>query len=108
MANWIVKPDSTNNSLKGTLDRDGGIWTVEQDERPFIEEVKRERENQKQKLNSSAMKKFCTIPDLVAIEILTKYGLDIHSPLFTKDVDAIKKLKTIIMMEYPYLVVNNA
>ena len=37
-------------------------------------------------------KKFATIPDLVAIELLEKYNLDIHDPAFMQDKAALNRL----------------
>ena len=106
MAKWIVNPASINNSLQGAIDYTDteSRWQIKQDEKPYLEEVKREKENQN---NKSHMKKFATIPDLVAIDILNKYGLDIHDPLFMSDTDGLKKLKQIILQDYKYLVVNS-
>ena len=104
MARWKWKNDSVNNSITGTIDEDS--WTVEQDETPYLKEIERERENQKEGFNNSAMKKFCTIPDIVAIELLQQYGIDIHDPLFMHDHMNMKKLKQVIITDYPYLVIN--
>ena len=106
MAKWIVNPKTVNSSLKGAIDYTDSEsrWQIEQDEKPYLEEVKREKENQKK---NSHLRKFATIPDLVAIDILNKYGLDIHSPTFIHDKDALAKLKQIILKDYKYLVVNS-
>ena len=106
MAKWIVNPASINNSLQGAIDYTDteSRWQIKQDEKPYLEEVQREKDNQKK---NSHMRKFATIPDLVAIEILDKYGLDIHSPTFMDDVDGLRKLKQIILRDYKYLVVNS-
>ena len=106
MAKWIVNPAGKGNNLQGAIDYTDteSRWQVYQDEKPFIEEVKREKENQS---NNSHMKKFATVPDIVAMEILTKYGLDIHSPTFMHDPDGLKKLKQIILTDYKYLVVSS-
>ena len=50
---------------------------------------------------------FCIIPDIVAIAILTKYNIDIHSPEFMHDTDAKNKVKRIISEEYPDLLTSN-
>ena len=89
-----------NNSSDGSAH-----WRFEQDERPFLEQAKRDRElgNKKTHMNH---KKFATIPEIVSIEILNKYGIDIHSLTFMDDVDAKAKFFTIIQQDYPHLVVN--
>lgn len=106
MAKWIVNPATINNSLQGTIDYTDteSRWQIKQDEKPFLEEVQREKDNQKK---NSHLRKFATIPDIVAIEILEKYGLDVHSTQFMSDVDGLKKLKQIILQDYKHLVVNS-
>jgi len=60
--------------------------------------------------NSQARKnhfrKFATIPDVIAIEILENHKLDIHNPNFMKNPEDVKKLKKIIISEYPDLIVS--
>ena len=91
----------TSASMQAGLRHDTGEFQVYQDEKPFIEQAKMEREaGQKKDLG---YKKFCTIPDIVAIDILYKYGIDIHAQTFMHDSDKVKKVMTIIKSEYPYL-----
>ena len=106
MARWAVKPKTEGNTLTGAVDYDAheSRWRVHQDEKPFIDMVKQERETHSHK--HTHMKKFATVPDIVAMEILEKYGLDLHSPLFMHDKDAMKKFKTIMITDYPHLVVS--
>ena len=112
MARWKWNNDSKDNTLMGGIqyDASGSVkdstWEIRQDEKPYIDEVNRERENQKKGFNSSAMKKFATIPDIVAIDLLANYGIDIHDPLFMHDHMNMKKLKTVILQDFPHLVVN--
>ena len=105
MARWRVTPGFKDNSLKADIkyDEHGSTMKVEQDERPFVDMIKQERETHNTK--HSHVRKFATIPDIVAIEILENWGLDIHSPTFMHDVDALKKLKMILIKDYPHLVV---
>ena len=105
MARWTVTPNSVNNTLHGAAEvgEKGTHFQVYQDEKPFIDMIKDERETHRS--HHTHMKKFATIPDLVAIEILEKWGLDIHDPLFMHDTDKKKRLKQIMVQEYPHLVV---
>ena len=80
-------------------------WRLYQDERPFLEQAKREREAGTKSTHMNH-KKFATIPEIVAIEIKEKYGIDLHSLTFMDDVDAKAKFFTIIQQDYPHLVVN--
>ena len=108
MAKWKVRPGSVGNTLSGAISYDNheSNWQVEQDEKPFIDMIKDEQQTHSS--SHTHHKKFATIPDIVAMELLTKYNLDIHDPNFMSDKAALKRLKHIIMWDYPYLVVNKA
>ena len=107
MAKWKLN----QSGLTGGFEYDSGsatgdsFWKFHQDEKPFLEQAKRDREAT-QKTNAMGMKKFATIPEIVAIEVNYKYGLDIHDPNFFHDDDKKAKFFTIIQTEYPHLVVN--
>ena len=111
MAKWTVTPGTVGNSMSGAIQYEGhkgeSSWQIYQDEKPFLEEVKRERE-QGAKDNILGAKKFATIPDIVAIEVMEKYGIDIHDPRIMGDKQEMMRFKRIIMTEYPHLVVNKA
>ena len=106
MATWAVKPKTVGSSLAGAINYDDidANWRVWQDEKPYVDMVKQERETHSNR--HTHVKKFATVPDIVAMEILQKYGLDLHAPEFMHDKDAMKKLKAIIVMDYPHLVVS--
>lgn len=107
MAKWKVGDKTNPGSLQGTFEYESGsatgesIWTVQQDEKPFIEQAKLDREAGTAK--GASYKKFATIPDIVAIDILNKYGIDIHDPNTMRDRDKMLKFKNIIKTEYKYL-----
>lgn len=105
MAKWKVAPSTVNNSLAGTFEYDGSkgdsYWKIYQDERPFLEQAKLDREQTQKR--DVGYKKFATIPEIVAIEINDRYGLDIHAPDFMHDPDKKAKLMTIIRQDFPYL-----
>ena len=74
MAKWRVKPSQdARTSMTGTFEYDSGTvggehaWSVTQDVKPFLEQAKIDRELQK--TGSNGMKKFATVPDIVAIDI---------------------------------------
>lgn len=50
---------------------------------------------------------FAIIPDIVAIDILTKYGIDIHAPDFMQNPAQVRKFKQVIHTEYPDLLTSN-
>ena len=107
MAKWKMG----NAGLSASIQYESGqltgesFWRLEQDEKPFIEQAKRERE-MKWNNNNSQMRKFATIPEIVAIEIKEKWGIDLHEPNFFKDVDKKAKFFQIVREEYPHLVVH--
>jgi len=103
MAKWKVRPGTINNSMYGEVDYtdDESRWKIYQDETPFIEQAKMDRETQSSK--NMGYKKFATIPEIVAIEVLKNYGIDIHDPSFLHDVDKKAKFMSIIKQDYPHL-----
>ena len=48
-------------------------------------------------------RKFATIPDIVAIEVNEKYGINIHDPIQSSDSACMNKFKKIIKENYAYL-----
>jgi len=50
---------------------------------------------------------FAIIPDIVSIDILTKYHINIHDPETMKDPVVMRKFKNIIISEYPSLLTSN-
>jgi len=50
---------------------------------------------------------FAIIPDIVAIDILTKYGINIHDPDTMKDPALMRRYKRIVLQEYPQLLTSN-
>ena len=91
----------TGATLTGGLNEETKDWKVYQDEKPFIEQARLDRDAVAKR--DVGYKKACTIPDIVAIEILSKYGIDVHSETFMSDRDTVRKVINIIKTEYPYL-----
>ena len=111
MAKWTINPENSQGNLQGKVEYGenyGDIrYSVEQDVSRILEEVKRDKEL----LNSGGKKqmgwrKAFTIPDIVAIEILEKYDLDVHDPTFFHDQHKLAKLKRVIQTDYPYLLIS--
>ena len=108
MAKWKLN----QAGLQAGIEYDSGaahgdsFWKIYQDEKPFLEQAKRDRE-EGSKANALGAKKFATIPEIVAIEINNKYGIDIHAPDFLHDDDKKAKFFAIMQSEYSHLVVNN-
>ena len=108
MAKWKMNNGATQATFEYASGQTAGSsnWTFTQDEKPFIEQAKRDREKGWLD-NKSKMKKFATIPEIVAIEIKDKWGLDIHHPEFMNDDEKKAKFFSIIRSDYSYLVVNS-
>ena len=103
MARWKVAPSTVNNSMAGGIQYDDkeSFWQIYQDEKPFIEQAKLEREQVQKK--DIGYKKFATIPDIVAIEIKERHKIDIHAPETMHDKALMAKFMTIVKQDYPYL-----
>jgi len=57
--------------------------------------------------NGRNYRSFAIIPDIVAIDILTKYRIDIHAKEFMSNPAEVAKLKRIIATDYPDLLTGN-
>jgi len=79
---------------------------VSQDISGILEQTALDREHQETNGKSKNYRKIATIPDIVAIEILTKYGLDLHAPDFMHHAINGRKLRQILKSEYPKLLLN--
>jgi hypothetical protein len=109
MAKWTVGgKQEGQGTLQGTFEYESGkatgesVWKVYQDETPFLEQAKRDRDTF-DKSKEKGYRKFATIPDIVAIEILQKYGINIHDPNTINDPSEMNRFKNIIKKEYKYL-----
>lgn len=79
---------------------DSGIG-VTQDISGHLEWAKQQRERSKSKRVDSGMKPYCNVPDSVALDIMTKYHINIHDENIQPE--DMRKFKTIIKTKYPYL-----
>lgn len=97
-----IKNIRTTGGMQAKIDTNTLEFKATQDHRAFVEQAKIDREQQKS-MKDTGYKKACTIPDIVAIEINFKHGINIHDPTFMNDSDKLKKVLQIIRSEYPYL-----
>ena len=105
MAKWMAK-SKTGGTLQGAIEYTGdrageSHFKIYQDEKPFIEQAKIDRETMTRK--DTGYRKFATIPDIVAIEVAQKWGIDIHDPIQAGDSTCMDKFKKIIKENYAYL-----
>lgn len=99
-----IKNINTSGGMTTKINTDTGEFQVDQDSRPFLEAAKRERDLvEKFGHKDTGYRKACTIPDIVAIDLLYKYKIDIHSPDFMHDPAAIRKVIGIMKTDYAHL-----
>jgi len=90
------------NTMRVTKAKEDGFREVTQDVSTHLEWAKQQRElNKYRESFSHGFKPFCNIPDSVSLELMSKYGINIHSN--QTDKDALKRVKTIIKRDYPHL-----
>jgi hypothetical protein len=95
-------PYSFNVKLDGTnfrLDQDVSHY------RDYALEMKKSLEGQTRKPHYRLA---MIIPDIVAIDILVKYGIDVHHPNFMHDKDQIRRVEKIMQNEYSDLVMDKS
>lgn len=91
---FIVKTDETN-------------FELEQNVQAYKDYAAQQRELDSISHNGRNYRSFAIIPDVVAIDILTKYNIDVHSPEFMSDPAQLRRLKQIIDSDYPLLKTSN-
>jgi len=95
-------------SIKAGFDLDSGQWQATQNIQQYVDGAKEDRDKEAYfgRTRYKGFRKMATIPDIVALKIKEDYGIDLHDPAFMHDKDKLKKLKVILKMEYPHLLVN--
>lgn len=94
-------PNSFNVKLQ---DKD---FQLEQNVSAYREYAKQQRDLDEISYAGRRYRSYAIIPDIVAIDILTKHGLDIHAPDFMHDPTNLRKLKQVIESDYPLLKTSN-
>jgi len=94
-----------DNKIK--TNQDGRTIQVAQDVSGYLDFAKQSRELQARGGDASHYRSFAIIPDIVALEILTKHGLNLHEAEFMTNKEDVAKLKRIIKSEYPSLLTSN-
>lgn len=101
----FLSQDYNVNSFKVKLnDR---AFNLSQDVSAYREYAAQQRELDSNAKATRQYRSFAIIPDIVAIDILTKYGIDVHAPEFMQDKAQYEKFKRIIISEYPMLLTAN-
>lgn len=96
-------PDSFTVKLRGD-----DTFRLEQSLTPYLEHAELQRKLDADNPRTTRnFRSFAIIPDIVAIDILTKYGINIHAPEFMSDDAQKKRFRQIVMTEYPKLMTSN-
>jgi len=83
-------------------------FQIVQDVSSYIEYAEKQRElDAHHRTPGTHYRSEFIVPDIVAIDILTKYGIDIHAPEFMHDLAAKRRVREIIHTEYPKLLTSN-
>jgi hypothetical protein len=85
-------------------------FVVEQNIEGYLIEAERSRTQQwdnRHSLRKSHWRPFCNLPDIVAIDILKRYNLNVHDPEFANIPGNGAKLKDIIRKDYAYLLLSH-
>ena len=90
-----------------TVKTDETDFKLEQNVAAYREYAHEQRLHDEQASSTRKYRSFAIIPDIVAIDILTKYGIDIHAPDFMQHPELVRKFKQIIMSDYPLLMTSN-
>jgi hypothetical protein len=101
----FLSQDNNKDSFK--VKTDDINFKLEQDVEAYKNYATQQRELDAVSSGTRTYRSFAIIPDIVAIDILTKYGIDVHSPDFMSDPVSMRKLKQIIDSDYPALKTSN-
>jgi len=97
--------DGNTHSFNVTTDEKN--FQLSQDVSAYKDYAAKQREVDSVSHAGRSYRSFAVIPDIVAIDILTKYGLDLHAQDFMDNPANLRKLKQIIISDYPLLQTSN-
>lgn len=93
--------------IKGGADHDTGQFRFSQDLAPYTDYAAASRiqakslfQNQKTNYRS-----FAIIPDIIAVDIMKKFGVDVHAK--DNGQDELSKIRKIVINNYPQLLTGN-
>jgi hypothetical protein len=86
---------------------DARDFQLEQDVSGYKEYAEQSRQADADVTSNRSYRSSFVMPDIVAVEILTKYGLNIHAPEFMEDPNNYRRLKRIVLADYPHLMTSN-
>ena len=101
----FLSQEGNKNSFQVKTDEKD--FRLEQDVSAYKEYAAQQRELDTFSHSGRHYRSFAILPDIVCIDILTKYGLDVHSPEFMQHPANLRRLKQIIETDYPLLKTSN-
>lgn len=97
--------DDNPNSFSVRTDENN--FLLEQNVSAYKDYAKYSRDRDELASSKRQYRSFAILPDIVCIDILTKYKLDVHSPEFMSNPAQMRRLKQIIDTDYPMLKTSN-
>jgi DNA-binding LytR/AlgR family response regulator len=97
--------DNNLDSFKVKLD--DSKFRLEQSTEQYVDYAKASRDADAGAKATRNYRSWAIIPDIVAIDVLARYGIDIHAPEFMHHPDQVRRFKQIIQSEFPYLLTSN-
>ena len=85
----------------------GNDFRLEQNVEAYKDYAKQSRDADELASSKRQYRSFAILPDIVCVDILTKYGLDVHAQDFMSHPANLRKLKQIIDSDYPLLKTSN-
>ena len=96
-----------HNKKSFVVSTDEKDFRLNQDVSGYVAYAERQRQLDTLASSKRNYRSWCVIPDIVAVELLTKHNINIHDANFLKDPKDVKKLERIIETEYPKLKTSN-
>lgn len=101
----FLSQDDNKNSFKVKTDEQN--FKLEQNVEAYKDYAEQKRILDSEVKAPSHYRSYAILPDIVCIDILTKYGLDVHAQDFMDNPFNLRKLKQIIDTDYPLLKTSN-
>ena len=101
----FLSQDYNPNGFK--VKTDDKEFRLEQNVEAYKEYAAKSRQADESLSSTRQYRSFAILPDIVAIDILTRYGIDVHADTFMSDPAQVRKLKQIVISEYPHLLTSN-
>jgi len=101
----FLSQDNNLDSFKVKTDEKN--FKLEQNVEAYRDYAALSREKDESASTTRQYRSYAILPDIVCIDILTKYGLDVHAPEFMDNPANLRRLKQIIDSDYTLLKTSN-